>query len=289
MTSRQPTTSFKVGQRFGDHPDDGQYPGRLIIVEGIDGSGKSTQLDLLGKWLRSLGYVTVFTEWNSSPIVRRTTKRGKDERLLTPMSFSLIHAADFASRVYTQIMPALKSGTVVLADRYVYTAFARDAARGVNPDWLRRVYSFAVRPSLALYFKVPLEESIRRIVSDREEPGYYESGQDLGVGVQPGKVLPGVSRAFAVGVRGPYRGIRPGFHRRDAAHLYPAANGAAARHAPDVGDDEDARTQRPGGSEQLGPHRPLPRSAGAAKGLRAGCRLRRVGTPSGGNHGPTRR
>ncbi len=181
MANHQPTTSFKVGQRFGDHPDDSEYPGRLIIVEGIDGSGKSTQLDLLGKWLRSLGYVTVFTEWNSSPIVRRTTKRGKDERLLTPMSFSLIHAADFANRVYTQIMPALKSGTIVLADRYVYTAFARDAARGVNPDWLRRVYSFAVRPSLGLYFKVPLEESIRRIMSGREEPGYYESGQDLGL------------------------------------------------------------------------------------------------------------
>ncbi len=171
--------NFPMGTRFGDHPDDGRYPGRLIIVEGIDGSGKSTQIDLLGKWLSSMGYVTVFTEWNSSPIVRRTTKRGKDQRLLTPMSFSLIHAADFANRVYTQILPALKSGTVVLADRYVFTAFARDAARGVNRDWLRRVYSFAVQPSLALYFKVPLEESIRRIVAGRESIGYYESGQDL--------------------------------------------------------------------------------------------------------------
>lgn len=179
MNSSDLNAIFPMGTRFGDHPYDGKYPGRLIIVEGIDGSGKSTQIDLLGKWLTSLGYVTVFTEWNSSPIVRRTTKRGKDQRLLTPMSFSLIHAADFANRVYTQILPALKSGTVVLADRYVYTAFARDAARGVNPNWLRRIYSFAVRPSLALYFKVPLEESIRRIVAGRESIGYYESGQDL--------------------------------------------------------------------------------------------------------------
>ena len=171
--------SFPMGSRFGDHPYDGKYPGRLIIVEGIDGSGKSTQIDLLGKWLTSLGYVTVFTEWNSSPIVRLTTKRGKDQRMLTPMSFSLIHAADFANRVYTQILPALKSGTVVLADRYVYTAFARDAARGVNRDWLRRIYSFAVQPSLSLYFKVPLEESIRRIVAGRESIGFYESGRDL--------------------------------------------------------------------------------------------------------------
>lgn len=172
-------TRFPMGARFGSHPYDDAYPGRLIIVEGIDGAGKSTQIDLLGKWLTSRGFVTVFTEWNSSPIVRRATRRGKEERLLTPMSFSLIHAADFANRVFTQVLPALKAGTVVLADRYVYTAFARDSVRGVNRDWLRRVYSFAIRPSLALYFKVPLDESIRRIVTGRTELGFYESGQDM--------------------------------------------------------------------------------------------------------------
>ena len=172
-------SNVPIGPRYGSHPYDGALPGRLIIVEGIDGSGKSTQIDLLGKWLISLGYVTVFTEWNSSRIVKRTTKQGKDQRLLTPMSFSLIHAADFANRVFTQILPALKAGTIVLADRYVYTAFARDSARGVNKDWLRRVYSFAIRPSLALYFKVPLAESIRRIVTGRSELGFYESGQDV--------------------------------------------------------------------------------------------------------------
>ena len=139
-------SSIPMGPRYGSHPYDDVYPGRMIIVEGIDGSGKSTQLDLLAKWLTSRDYVTVFTEWNSSPIVRRTTKRGKDDRSLTPMSFSLIHAADFANRVFTQILPALKAGTIVLADRYVYTAFARDSARGVNRDWLRRVYAFAIRP-----------------------------------------------------------------------------------------------------------------------------------------------
>ena len=172
-------TSFPMGARYGNHPYDDAYPGRLIIVEGIDGSGKSTQIDLLAKWLTNLGYVTVFIEWNSSPIVKRTTRRGKEMRLLTPMSFSLIHAADFANRVVTQILPALKSGTIVLADRYVYTAFARDGARGVNKDWLRRLYAFAIRPSLALYFRVPLDESIRRIVTGRAELGFYESGQDV--------------------------------------------------------------------------------------------------------------
>ena len=156
-------------------------PGRLIVVEGIDGSGKSTQLDLLHKWLRSEGYVTVFTEWNSSPIVRDTTKRGKRKQLLTPMSFSLIHAADFASRTHEQILPALQAGVVVLADRYIYTAFARDAARGVNRKWVRDLYSFAPPPDLALYFHVSLEESIRRIGAARAEIKFYEAGMDLGL------------------------------------------------------------------------------------------------------------
>ena len=156
-------------------------PGRLIVVEGIDGSGKSTQLDLLHKWLRSEGYVTVFTEWNSSPIVKDTTRRGKRRQLLTPMSFSLIHAADFASRTHEQILPALQAGAIVLADRYTYTAFARDAARGVNRQWVRQLYSFAAEPSLALYFHVTLDESIRRIAAARARIKFYEAGKDLGL------------------------------------------------------------------------------------------------------------
>jgi dTMP kinase len=95
----------------------GELPGRLIIVEGIDGSGKSTQLDLLRKWLVNQGYLVIFSEWNSSPIVKSTTRRGKRLQLLSPMSFSLIHAADLASRTYSQIMPALQAGAIVLAER----------------------------------------------------------------------------------------------------------------------------------------------------------------------------
>ncbi len=156
-------------------------PGRLIIVEGIDGSGKSTQIDLLYKWLVGQGYLTVFTEWNSSPIVRRTTRRGKRRQLLTPMSFSLIHAADFANRVYSEVLPAMRAGAIVLADRYIYTAFARDAARGVPGDWLRSLYSFAVAPTLAFYFDVPLDEALRRITASRARIKYYEAGMDLGL------------------------------------------------------------------------------------------------------------
>jgi len=160
-------------------------PGRLIIVEGIDGSGKSTQLDLLRKWLVNQGYLVIFSEWNSSPIVKGITRRGKRKQLLSPMSFSLIHAADFASRIYSQIRPALQSGAIVLADRYVYTAYARDAVRGVNRAWLRRMYSFAVPPTLAFYFDVPLEEAMRRISIGRPELKYYEAGLDLGLHDDP--------------------------------------------------------------------------------------------------------
>ena len=178
-------TDITTAAPNGYTSDTEQLTGRLIVVEGIDGSGKSTQLDLLHKWLRSEGYATVFTEWNSSPIVRGTTRRGKRRKLLTPMSFSLIHAADYASRMHAQIRPALQAGVIVLADRYVYTAFARDAARGVNPQWLRDLYSFAVPPNLAVYFNVPLEESIARITLGRDELKYYEAGLDMGFADEP--------------------------------------------------------------------------------------------------------
>jgi len=160
-------------------------PGKLFIVEGIDGSGKSTQLDMLRKWLIGQGYCVAFSEWNSSPIVRDTTKQGKKKQLLTPTSFCLIHAADFADRMERQMLPALKAGAIVLADRYVYTAFARDAARGVHPDWVRQVYGFAIQPTVAFYFRVPLEESLKRILDGRPRLKHYEAGLDLGLSDDP--------------------------------------------------------------------------------------------------------
>jgi dTMP kinase len=157
------------------------WPGRLFIVEGIDGSGKSTQLTLLSQWLRSEGYPVVFSEWNSSPIVRVTTRRGKQRKLLTPLTFSMIHATDFSDRVEREIVPCLKAGGIVLADRYVYTAFARDVVRGVNPRWVRSLYRFAPVPALAFYFRTPLEVALRRILSSRPKLKFYEAGQDLGL------------------------------------------------------------------------------------------------------------
>jgi dTMP kinase len=157
------------------------YPGRLITVEGIDGSGKSTQLLLLHRWLTERGYRVHFTEWNSSRLVRRSMRRGKKKDLLTPTTFSLLHAVDFADRLTYQILPPLKAGMIVLADRYVYTAFGRDVARGVHPDWVRAVYSFAPRPDLALYFRVPIEVSLERLLAGRAKLKYHEAGMDVGM------------------------------------------------------------------------------------------------------------
>ncbi len=164
---------------FGLNPE--RYPGRLFIVEGIDGSGKSTQLTLLAQWLRSQGYPVVFSEWNSSMIVKATTSRAKKRRLLTPLTFSLIHATDFSDRIEREIVPSLKAGAIVLADRYVYTAFARDVTRGVDPAWVRSLYRFAVVPTRAFYFRVPLDIALRRILSGRPKLKYYEAGMDLGL------------------------------------------------------------------------------------------------------------
>jgi len=166
-------------------PDGRALPGKLFIVEGIDGSGKSTQLDMLRKWLIGQGYCVAFSEWNSSPIVRDTTRRGKKKHLLTPTSFSLIHAADFADRMERQMLPALKAGTIVLADRYIYTAFGRDVARGVHPQWVREVYSFAIQPTVAFYFRVPMDESLERILGGRPSLKYYEAGLDVGLSNDP--------------------------------------------------------------------------------------------------------
>ncbi len=160
-------------------------PGKLFVVEGIDGSGKSTQLDLLRKWLIAKGYCVAFSEWNSSPLVRDTIKRGKKRKILTPTTFSLLHAADFIHRMEQQMIPALKAGAIVLADRYIYTAFARDVARGVDPQWVRELYSLAVVPTQALYFRVPLEESLRRIMLGRPKLKYYEAGLDVGLSEDP--------------------------------------------------------------------------------------------------------
>ena len=157
-----------------------EYPGKLFVVEGIDGSGKTTQLALLAKWLSAAGLRVFVTEWNSSALVKAATKAGKKKNALTPTTFSLLHATDFADRQLYNIVPPLKAGMIVLADRYAYTAFARDVARGVDRRWVRDLYSFAVRPDLALYFRVPIDVSLDRLMARRVKLKFYEAGMDMG-------------------------------------------------------------------------------------------------------------
>jgi len=162
-----------------------EYSGKLFVVEGIDGSGKTTQLALLAKWLSAEGYRVFVTEWNSSVLVKAATKSGKKKNALTPMTFSLLHATDFADRLLYKIIPPLKAGMIVLADRYAYTAFARDVTRGVDRQWVRELYSFAVRPDLALYFRVPIDVSLDRLMARRVKLKFYEAGLDLGWSANP--------------------------------------------------------------------------------------------------------
>jgi dTMP kinase len=166
MSSNKPTAREKL-------------KGRLIVVEGIDGSGKSTQLHLLDKWLRHLGLLVFSTEWNSSEVVKEITSKGKKKALLTPTTFSLLHATDFCDRYERNVLPLLRAGYFVLADRYVYTAYARDAVRGCNPRWVRKIYSFAARPDAAFYYHVPVDIAVKRILTGRPKLKYYEAGMDL--------------------------------------------------------------------------------------------------------------
>lgn len=162
-----------------------QYSGKLIAVEGLDGSGKSTQIYLVKRWLELEGYRVFFTEWNSSVLVKKSTTKGKKRQLLTPTTFSLIHCTDFADRYERQILPLLRAGYIVLCDRYIYTALARDAVRGVDRDWVEKLYSFAVHPDITLYFRVALETSLRRILEGRPALKYHEAGLDMGWSTDP--------------------------------------------------------------------------------------------------------
>src|SRR3954467_6034574 len=161
------------------------FPGRLIAVEGLDGSGKSTQIYLLKRWLELQGLKVFFSEWNSSALVKQATSKGKKRELLTPTTFSLIHATDFADRYERQLVPLLRAGYLVLCDRYVFTAFARDTVRGCPPEWVRGLYNFAAHPDLTFFFKAQLEVSLQRILDGRPQLKYFEAGMDLRLSTDP--------------------------------------------------------------------------------------------------------
>jgi dTMP kinase len=160
-------------------------PGKLIAVEGLDGSGKSTQVYLMKRWLELEGYKVFFTEWNSSSLVKEATRKGKKRQLLTSTTFSLIHCTDFADRYERQVLPLLHAGYIVLADRYIYTAFARDAVRGCDREWIRKLYSYARHPDITFFFNVPLTIALERILDGRPQLKYHEAGMDLGFSTDP--------------------------------------------------------------------------------------------------------
>src|ERR671912_499066 len=152
--------------------------GLLIAFEGPDGSGKTTQRKLLKTWLESRGQSVVPARWASSPLVEPLIRVRKKIRALSPLEYSLLHAIDFRHRVETEILPALWAGKIVLADRYLFAALARDAARGLDLDWLLHAYAPLLWPDLVLYFSMTPEDSRRRLASSRE-PHFYEAGQDV--------------------------------------------------------------------------------------------------------------
>ena len=161
------------------------FSGRLIAVEGLDGSGKSTQIYLLKRWLELQGLKVYFSEWNSSELVKSATSKGKKRALLTPTTFSLIHATDFADRYERHLVPLLRAGYLVLCDRYIFTAFARDVVRGCRAEWVRGIYNFAALPDITFFFKAHLEVSLQRILAGRPELKYFEAGMDLGLSQDP--------------------------------------------------------------------------------------------------------
>lgn len=161
------------------------FPGRLIAVEGLDGSGKSTQIYLLKRWLELRGLKVFFSEWNSSELVKAATSKGKKMTLLTPTTFSLIHATDFADRYERQLVPLLRAGYLVLCDRFFFTAFARDVVRTCPTEWVRGLYSFAALPDMTFFFRADLEVSLNRILDGRPELKYFEAGMDMGFSADP--------------------------------------------------------------------------------------------------------
>src|SRR5277367_526051 len=157
------------------------YPGKLIVLEGTDGVGRSTHCQLLQSWLAIEGYGAVTTEWKSSELICTVIDKAKSKNALNTITFSLLYATDLADRLHNIILPALRAGLIVIADRYFYTAFARDVVRGADPAWVRKLYGFALEPDLIFYLQMPLDSLLKRIITTRGGLDFYESGRDIGM------------------------------------------------------------------------------------------------------------
>lgn len=156
-------------------------PGHLIVIEGTDSVGRSTQIELLRPWLELEGYAVGNTGWTRSPLVAETINEAKAGHELTTTTFSLLYAADFADRLEHEIIPALRAGFIVLADRYMYNAFARNSVMGADPEWSRALFGMALVPDLVLYLEIDVDHLVPRVLEGKGMD-YWESGMHLGLG-----------------------------------------------------------------------------------------------------------
>jgi dTMP kinase len=155
--------------------------GKLIAIEGTDGVGRSTHLEMLKEWLEVQGYGVITTGWTRSNLMSKTIEVAKQGNILDRWSFSLLYATDFADRLEHEIIPALRSGFVVLADRYIYTALARDLVRSGERNWIRNVFGFALVPDLVCYLRIDVDTLALRVI-ESNGMNYWESGMDLRLG-----------------------------------------------------------------------------------------------------------
>jgi dTMP kinase len=159
----------------------GPMRGSLIVIEGTDGVGRSIQMDQVIPWLELQGYAVAKTSWTRSSLLSETIEEAKSGHELTVTTFSLLYAADFADRLENEIIPALRAGFIVVADRYMYTAFARNAAMGADREWTRQLFGYALVPDLVLYLKIDVERLIPRVLEGKGMD-YWESGMHLALG-----------------------------------------------------------------------------------------------------------
>jgi dTMP kinase len=155
--------------------------GRLIAIEGTDGVGRSVHIELLQEWLEVQGYGVITTGWTRSNLMSKAIEMAKQGNILDRWSFSLLYATDFADRLEHQIIPALRSGFIVLADRYIYTAFARDVVRSGDPTWIRNVFGFALVPDLVCYLRIDVDTLALRVLESKGM-NFWESGMDMKFG-----------------------------------------------------------------------------------------------------------
>ncbi len=177
-------TEDQVPRYFGDglpYASANPWTGKLIVIEGTDGAGRTTQTNMLREWLEVQGYGVVETGWTRSKLIGRAITEAKKGHTLSRMTYTLMYATDFADRLEYQILPALRNGFIVLADRYVYTAMARAVVRGVDRDWVRELYGFAVVPDLVFHLQVSVARLIPRVLM-AGMMNYWESGMDLNLG-----------------------------------------------------------------------------------------------------------